>query len=119
VPEQPRCCERVWRACADRTAGIGYLCGFFGGSLCTSSGHRSSINWRIGSEIASIRRRTTLAKQREHPAAVTRNSPRLIPLLHDQPRALFLADVELLCGGGFGRLAIRRLDEPEELDAIP
>jgi hypothetical protein len=50
VPEQPRCCERVWRACADRTAGIGYLCGFFGGSLCTSSGHRSSINSRIGSD---------------------------------------------------------------------
>jgi len=42
-----------------------------------------------------------------------------IPLLHDQPRALFLADVELLRGSGFGCLAIRRLDEPEKLDTVP
>ena len=40
-------------------------------------------------------------------------------LLHDQPRALFLADVELLRGSGFGRLAMRRLDESEKLDAVP
>jgi len=29
-------------------------CGFFGGSLWTSSGHKSSINARIGSEMASM-----------------------------------------------------------------
>jgi hypothetical protein len=32
-----------------------YLCGFFGGSLYTNSGLRSSINSRIGSEMASMR----------------------------------------------------------------
>jgi len=39
----------------ERRAWPAQPCGFFGGSLCTSSGHRSSINSRIGSEMASMR----------------------------------------------------------------
>src|SRR5262249_5400115 len=42
--------QRVW---LDNQVVI-HACGFFGGSLWTNSGHRSSINSRIGSEMASM-----------------------------------------------------------------
>jgi hypothetical protein len=43
----------------------------------------------------------------------------LIPLLHDEPPALLVAEIKFSNGGDFGRLLIRRLDGPEVLPALP
>src|SRR2546422_3984596 len=49
--------------------------------------------------------------------APTRND--LVPFLHDQPPALFVAEIKFRHGSGFGRLLIRRVNGPEILPALP
>jgi hypothetical protein len=39
----------------------------------------------------------------------------LVSLLHDEPPALLVSEVKLRHGGGFGRLLVWRLNNPEVL----
>ena len=43
----------------------------------------------------------------------------LCALLHDKPVALFIAEIELLDGSGFGRLAVWGFDCSEKLPVLP
>jgi hypothetical protein len=51
--------------------------------------------------------------------AMGRWATTLIPLLHYQPSALFVAEIKFRHGSGFGCLLIRRLNGPEVLPALP
>src|SRR5215471_16131240 len=49
--------------------------------------------------------------------SVSRPSRR-VPLLHDKPPALLVAEIKFRHGSGLGRLLIRRLNGPEVLPAL-
>jgi hypothetical protein len=42
----------------------------------------------------------------------------LVPLLHNQPPALLVAEIKFRHGSGFGRFLVRRLNGPEVMPAL-